>query len=852
MAQSIQELIETGQLPQIDQEFLSLLADENGKFTYQESDQWDFKANWPQSYSDEYFHGICRLICAFRNSKGGLIIFGVDDVTRISTRSKIIPNVDRLSQSYSQTVKDTVEFSYKRYLDSEGRHVDVLLVPPRSKQSLPVRFLSSGPNSGNDQIWIRQGHEVRAASSIDIPQLFFNNLFKDDDSPEILSQIPANVSTMKKFIGRLDVVAEIFRWLYEYDEPRAFLWGKGGSGKSTIAYEVARSFKRYGRGFVFDDSSIVEQVIYISAKQKYLNVADHREEKFQGNDFTDERSLFEAILTLGTSYQEDLSAMSLVSLKKSVEEFFNNNSCFLVIDDIDTILTANRDSGMEFLGRVVSRSKKSSKILYTLRNRPSFALSNSIEVPGLPEDEYRDFVLACAKQFNVPAPSDSFMEGRLKVLSERRPLVIESVMTLRRNCGNYENALQVFDQVHGEDVRNYVFQREWESLDSGDRGREVLALLALYKKPISFDDLVNMSKIDQQKVADAIAAIQDMFLVVEGAGEDSVFSLGELTRTFVSNSAKSLNFYENLKARVEKFKSTIYSDSPQINLLLSRLDRAIYDDRQGYRAGLVSLFKELDSFEYPPAVAEDPRFLSLFGYVCLLQKPPMLDKARQAFMQAYAFKFACPENYVRKWFDEERFTDQSNDKTKKIVEIVRSSKEHKADFKWEMVSRRSAFLYSHARAIIFDMPQRAVEALREAIDGHLSLYFYYADKSILEGGRAFERARNTSFYLIQQLLRGGDIDEFVDFINEGIKLQKRWYLDPLVEPFFGALRGSFSLAHSSIASMQRVQGRLEHCHKVWGKSDHWFDKVNRDAFNGNHESFKKAIEDRITDLRRKR
>jgi hypothetical protein len=230
----------------------------------------------------------------------------------------------------------------------------------------------------------------------------------------------------------------------------------------------------------------------------------------------------------------------------------------------------------------------------------------------------------------------------------------------------------------------------------------------------------------------------------------------------------------------------------------------------------------------------------------------MLDKARQAFMQAYAFKFACPENYVRKWFDEERFTDQSNDKTKKIVEIVRSSKEHKADFKWEMVSRRSAFLYSHARAIIFDMPQRAVEALREAIDGHLSLYFYYADKSILEGGRAFERARNTSFYLIQQLLRGGDIDEFVDFINEGIKLQKRWYLDPLVEPFFGALRGSFSLAHSSIASMQRVQGRLEHCHKVWGKSDHWFDKVNRDAFNGNHESFKKAIEDRITDLRRKR
>ena len=76
----IEEWCSAGSLPS-QEEFHNATVDENGLFTSIEGQHWDFKAEWPFSYSDSYFGGICRLICAFANSSGGLIIFGVKDDT---------------------------------------------------------------------------------------------------------------------------------------------------------------------------------------------------------------------------------------------------------------------------------------------------------------------------------------------------------------------------------------------------------------------------------------------------------------------------------------------------------------------------------------------------------------------------------------------------------------------------------------------------------------------------------------------------------------------------------------------------------------------------------------------------
>ena len=72
------------------------LTDSPALFTSAEGETWDFKDSWPFSYSDSYFAGICRLICAFSNTSGGAIIFGVHDESRMGGKNKVVPNVDKL------------------------------------------------------------------------------------------------------------------------------------------------------------------------------------------------------------------------------------------------------------------------------------------------------------------------------------------------------------------------------------------------------------------------------------------------------------------------------------------------------------------------------------------------------------------------------------------------------------------------------------------------------------------------------------------------------------------------------------------------------------------------------------
>lgn len=118
------------------------------------------------------------------------------------------------------------------------------------------------------------------------------------------------------------------------DEPRAFLYGRGGSGKSTIAQEVFRQLKSNGGSYKLGKNNLIDQVIFLSAKRKYLNVEKQEIEQFAGNDFTSEIELYKAILILGGTAGDDIETASIETLKAGVQEFFKETACLLVIDDI--------------------------------------------------------------------------------------------------------------------------------------------------------------------------------------------------------------------------------------------------------------------------------------------------------------------------------------------------------------------------------------------------------------------------------------------------------------------------------------------------------------------------------------
>jgi hypothetical protein len=140
------------------------------------------------------------------------------------------------------------------------------------------------------------------------------------DDASLSGGLPPSPATIKRFVGRLSTIDKIFAWLKLSDEPRTFLYGKGGSGKTTIAYEVAKVLKVEGSQFAISGGELLDNVVFISGKQQMLNVMDQSTESFVGLDFSDERELYEAILTLSNWTSETLSDLSLDRLKSEISE----------------------------------------------------------------------------------------------------------------------------------------------------------------------------------------------------------------------------------------------------------------------------------------------------------------------------------------------------------------------------------------------------------------------------------------------------------------------------------------------------------------------------------------------------
>src|SRR6056297_197661 len=134
--EAIQSWCKNEKLP-CSEEFYSALVEENGRFSDIEGVFWDFKQEWPFSYSDKYFAGIARLICAFANTEGGSIIFGVHDKSRLGGKNRVRPNLDKLASSFHELTGSDLKYDFKAYEDTEFGAVDALLVLPREINERP-------------------------------------------------------------------------------------------------------------------------------------------------------------------------------------------------------------------------------------------------------------------------------------------------------------------------------------------------------------------------------------------------------------------------------------------------------------------------------------------------------------------------------------------------------------------------------------------------------------------------------------------------------------------------------------------------------------------------------------------
>ena len=170
----------------------------------------------------------------------------------------------------------------------------------------------------------------------------------------------------------------------------------------------------------------------------------------------------------------DLSKLNRAGVIAAIEEIFEHENLLIVIDDIDTLTTKKLDAGFDLLFRLAIKAPKTIRLLYTQRNPPP-SLENSFNVPGFTvEQDYLEFLKNCSDLFRTEMPSAKFAFSDLLKATEGIPLILETIVGLRKSCGTYEKALTLFMERKGAESRKYLFEREYHSLAEADDSRNAL------------------------------------------------------------------------------------------------------------------------------------------------------------------------------------------------------------------------------------------------------------------------------------------------------------------------------------------------------------------------------------------
>ena len=701
------EAIQSNELPrEFEKLFFDIYREETATFDLQETYIVDFKDRCPSKFTSEFGSSIVRLALAFYNSFGGLIIFGVEDGRRKPSGLPVQFDVEAFNATITEFTGAKFEALSRNYQFSTPQgpaEICVVLIPQRGTVR-PARLLKNLGKYKRGTLWIRERHEVLRVKSEHFTTLFSQRTTYPSEglgsTPSIQRSIPPKPATIKQFVGREEILTELWEWLVFGDQPRTYLHGPGGSGKSAIAFEFADTISLSEYEIRFPSGDRLDYVLYLSGKETELDPKDGKIRSFEERNFSNAEEILAAILIQTGFYEaSEIQALDEDGLEEKIDELLDTYSGLIVLDDIDALTRRGIDTGEEsLLIKVVSGAKRT-RVIYTLRQSPAHARRSSIHVPGLPDDELLEFIEVAKEQFDVPHPNDDAIQ-LIKDESNSLPLLVENILGLRKYCGSYEAAIRQHNERGGDDARRYLYQREYDHLEQKGRSREVLAALALIREAVRFTTLADILDFSPQVVKDALAETSNIFLVMEEdeAGE-TVYQVSPVARPFIETASRALKYYEQIARKVSLFGKE--GASPEENALILRCERLL---RAQKYSDVVSIGEGLDPTDLARA---NPKVRALLGRAYANMGAGQRAKAVESFRFAESMGYFDIE-MMRSWYYVENHAGTEISVLEDLCERVITRPNLAARYRAEFYNKLGRARLAEARALRFVAREKAL------------------------------------------------------------------------------------------------------------------------------------------------
>jgi hypothetical protein len=497
---------------------------------------WDYKERLPvladrpsdddRKIFDAELGGIMKDALAFHNAYGGYIVFGIaaKGRNRIKGCAAELDCGDFNKRLHAATGV-SIECVFQRFeVGADGRSVEIglMVVPRRPAGAVPVPFVKDGPQKANGDrsfqrgVYIRVRDECRPATwSAEDWKLLHSNREPPESARvtqrrEVVSGLPARDTDLIEFVGRTEVLGELRAWLTDVRSPARLITGIGGLGKTTLAY-------RFGEEVVETGAGEIEQVIWLTAKQRTFSPLRGEMVDVGAVDFTDLESLYKAILhelKFKPPLEEDEPTIG--ELSDRIVEALGMCPSLIVVDDIDSLEPGSQRETVSALSAIalstVRRELAPSRILMTSRIDQGQPPTSVVKISGLERGAFDVHVANVCRIFGI-APVVEPMLRNLYEATSGSPLFVGCLLRLVKLGESLRNVVETWRGQEGDDVRRFAFEREIRRLSLA-QGRVLYAVLLLGET--SSADLAEVLSLTPRMVRDRISELQAYHLVASG------------------------------------------------------------------------------------------------------------------------------------------------------------------------------------------------------------------------------------------------------------------------------------------------------------------------------------------------